>query len=66
MKRRGKVSPTRVAGILGVHVNTVHSWCQKAVAGEPSKLTKVEQHPATGYYWLDLDEVLDLRKKPKI
>lgn len=61
MRKPGKISPTRVAAILGVHINTVHAWCQKAVAGEPSKLKNVERNRATGYYWIDLEEVKSLK-----
>lgn len=65
MRKQGKISPTKVASILGVHVNTVHTWCQRAVNGHPSKLKSVERNPATGYYWVDLEEVQNLRKGKK-
>ena len=65
MRRQGRVSPTKVARMLGVHINTVHTWCQKAVAGEPSKLKNVERNNATGYYWVDLEEVKELSGKKK-
>jgi hypothetical protein len=65
MKRRGKISPTRAANILGVHINTVRSWCQKAVAGEPSKLVEVERNPATGYYSVDLGEIQALKPQKR-
>lgn len=57
----GRISPSKAARMLGVHVDTIRSWCAKAIAGEPSKLRDVEQH-ITGYYWLSLDEVRELRK----
>ena len=63
MRRPGKISPTKVAGILGVHINTVHTWCKKAVTGEKSKLKNVERNPVTGYYWVDLEEVKELKRQ---
>lgn len=60
--RRGKISPTRAAGILGVHVHTVRDWCHKAIDGEPSKLSKVERNPETGYYWVDADEIREIKR----
>ena len=65
MRRPGKISPTRVASMLDVHLNTVHSWCRKAVAGEPTKLKNVEQNNMTGYYWVDLEEVKALQGKKR-
>lgn len=63
MRKPGKISPTRVARMLGVHINTVHTWCQKAVAGEPTRLKNVERNNVTGYYWVDLNEVNELKNK---
>jgi hypothetical protein len=57
----GYISPRKAASILGVHYNTVLAWCQKAVAGEPSRLTDVQQH-MTGYFWISLDEIRALRR----
>ena len=57
----GRISPSKAARMLDVHINTIYSWCQKAINGEPSKLTDVVQH-VTGYFWISLDEVRELRK----
>lgn len=46
--------------MLNVHYNTVISWCQRAVRGEPSQLIDVKQH-INGYYWISLHEVNVLR-----
>lgn len=62
MRRPGRIGPRKAASILGVHYNTVLTWCQKSVAGEPSMLFDVEQH-ITGYYWISLDEIRTLKKK---
>lgn len=62
MRVPGRISPNKAARMLKVHINTVHSWCQKAVSNQPSKLKDVEQH-ITGYYWISLNEVRALRKK---
>ena len=57
------MSPTRAAKVLGVHINTVHTWCRKSVAGTPSKLEKVTRNPVNGYYLLDSDEVKALKSE---
>jgi len=57
MRRPGKISPTKAARLLGVHVNTVYTWCRRAVNGRPSRLRNVEQNAVTGYFYVDLDEV---------
>jgi hypothetical protein len=49
--------------MLGVHSNTVYDWCQKAIEGRPTKLRDVQQHPVTGYYAIDLEEVKSLKEK---
>jgi DNA-binding transcriptional MerR regulator len=61
MRVPGRISPAKAAQLLGVHVRTIRSWCQKAVAGEPSHLKDVRQH-ITGYYWLSLAEVKQLMR----
>lgn len=62
MRRPGKVSPSRAAKITGRHQNTVYNWCRKAVAGEPTKVNRVEKDSSNGYYWLDLKELERLKK----
>lgn len=62
MRIRGRISPAKAASILGVHINTVYAWCQKAVNGEPSKLYDVKQH-VSGYYWISLEEVQELKNR---
>lgn len=56
MRNPGKISPTKAARILDVHVNTVYAWCRAAVDGRPGRLRHVKQH-VNGYYQIDLDEV---------
>lgn len=65
MRTRGKVSPSRVAQMLNVHRNTVYKWCKQAVSGKPTVLTKVTQNELTGYYWVELSEVLAVQKRQK-
>jgi hypothetical protein len=65
MRKMGKVSPSKAAKLLGVHVHTVQDYCRKAVSGEPSKLKNVERNPVTGYYWVDIEEVNTLKKGPR-
>lgn len=60
MRVPGFISPRKAAVILGVHYNTVIAWCRRAVAGESSRLHNVKQH-VTGYYWIERQEVMDLR-----
>lgn len=65
MRKSGKVSPSRVAQILNVHRNTVYKWCKQAVSGKPTVLRKVTQNELTGYYWIELAEVLVVQKRQK-
>jgi hypothetical protein len=61
-----KVSPAVVARTLDVHYNTVYRWCRWSVAGDPrSVLCSVQQHPLTGYFSIDLDEVRELKDSGK-
>jgi hypothetical protein len=62
MRIPGYISPSKTARMLDVHINTVRTWCQKAIAGEPSKLVDVVQH-LTGYYWINHAEVKVLRRR---
>lgn len=64
MRMPGRISPSKAAKMLNVHVQTIQAWCQKAIAGEPSKLTDVVQH-ITGYYWIDLSEVRSLQQRTR-
>ena len=62
MREPGKVSPRKAARLLGVHYNTVIAHCQRSVRGEPSKLKTVSQNPLSGYYLIELEEVITLRQ----
>ena len=62
MRVPGRISPSKAAQMLGVHVVTVRSWCAKAVNGEPSRLSDVLQY-VTGYYWISLEEVRALKRR---
>ena len=44
-----------------MHFNTVYTWCRKAERGLPSRLRTVERDPDNGYFYIDLDEVLEMR-----
>lgn len=61
MRQKGRISPRKAATLLGVHYNTVITWCQRAVRGEASPLHDVSQH-VNGYYWISLAEVTALRQ----
>lgn len=65
MSGRGTVSPTKVARLLGVHLNTVYRWCHASVNGEPSPLRGVSRNPLTGYFSISLAEVIALREQAK-
>jgi len=60
MRKKGFVSPTKAARFLGVHVNTVYSWCKRAESGSPTRLQNVERTRA-GYYYIDLNELKALK-----
>lgn len=49
-KRDGEVTPEEAARCLEVDPRTVRSWCDRAVAGEPSKVSRVRRDPAGRYY----------------
>lgn len=59
------VSPSRAASILNVHPHTIRSWCRKALDGEESRLENVYQNPLTGYFWVDLEEIREIKRNPK-
>lgn len=61
MRIRDRISPAKAARMLGVHYNTVLSWCRAAIDGEPSPLADVQQH-VTGYYWIAVSEIRALRR----
>lgn len=62
MRVSGKVSASKAARMLEVDRRTIVGYCRKALRGEPSKFKQVEQHPLTGYYWIDLGEVKALQR----
>jgi hypothetical protein len=59
------VSARKAAKIMGVNVKTMFAYCRAATEGLPSKLTKVERHPLTGHFLVDLDELRELRKQAR-
>lgn len=63
MRTKDRVSPAKAARLLGLHYNTVYSYCRRAVEGRPSKLVNVSQNPVSRYYEIDLNEVNQLRAK---
>ena len=64
MKRRGRVSPTRAARLLGVHTNTVYDWCRRAERGDELGFptSSVERDDSNGYLYISLQTVLDVRR----
>lgn len=55
------VSPAKAARLLGVHYNTVYSWCRGCVEGSPTRLKQVTQNPLNGRYNVDLGEIRKLK-----
>jgi hypothetical protein len=62
MKRRGWVSPARAASLLDVHRNTVYAWATRALAGEPSRLHHVEQHPITHHIFIAFADIQKIKE----
>lgn len=52
---RDGLTPGQAAKKLGVHPNTVYTWCQKAMDGEETPLKEVKKNPYNGYYRVKVD-----------
>jgi hypothetical protein len=57
MRIPGRVSVSKAARIVGVHYNTMYSYCHKALNGKPSVIKDVQQDAHNKYITVSLVEV---------
>lgn len=60
-RRPGEITPRRAAQILGVHRNTIYSWCDAALNGEPCILPRDSvRRTVTKRLWLVREVIVSL------
>jgi hypothetical protein len=59
------VSPRRAAQMLGIHVNTVRTWCLRTEKGQKSRLPNATRHPGNGYFQVPVKDINAIKNGKK-
>jgi transposase-like protein len=63
MRRKGMVSPSKAARLLGVCEATMRNWVRKYRAGSKSRLTVVDVNPITGWAMIAMVDINRIKRE---